>query len=120
MEDEEKGIKLKLEVKEEGRIAFLDVELNRGKKNEKIRTKWYQKEENAGIFCNWRSDVDKGTKRNLVKNIEKKIRKLTTEEKEREKLEERLWSQLGRNGYGKKKEEGRRKEDGKGDEKGQR
>ena len=39
MENEKKGIKLNLEVKEEGRIAFLDVELKSGRKNEKIRTK---------------------------------------------------------------------------------
>ena len=36
MENEKKGIKLNLE---EGRIAFLDVELKSGRKNEKIRTK---------------------------------------------------------------------------------
>ena len=56
------------------------------KKNKKIRTKWFQKKENAGIFCNWRSDVDEGTKRNLVKNLENKVKKLTTEEKVKKKL----------------------------------
>ena len=45
MEDEKEEMKLKLEVEEAGRITFLDVELNRGKKNEKTSTKWYQKEE---------------------------------------------------------------------------
>ena len=42
MEDGKKGIKLKFEVEEKGRIAFLDVELRRGRTNERIRTKWFQ------------------------------------------------------------------------------
>ena len=42
-----------------------------------------------------------GTKSNLVTSMENKIKKLRTEKKERERLEERLWSQIIRNGYGK-------------------
>ena len=36
-----KEIKLKFEVEEKGRIAFLDVKLRRGRKNEMIRTNWF-------------------------------------------------------------------------------
>ena len=66
-EDRKKGIKLKLEVDEKGKIAFLDVELKRGRKNE-IMPNWFRKKENAGIFCNWRSTVEESTKRNIAKN----------------------------------------------------
>ena len=52
MEDEEKGIKLKLEIGKEGNITFLDLKLERGIVNGKIKTKWHQKEGNTGIFCN--------------------------------------------------------------------
>ena len=43
MEDIEKGIKFKLEVKEKGKINFLDTEIRKGKKNEKIRKRWFRK-----------------------------------------------------------------------------
>ena len=46
------------------------------------------KEGNAGIFCNKRSDVDEGTKKNLVPNMERKIER---------------WEQLKTNGYGVRK-----------------
>ena len=55
-------------------------------------------------------DVDDSTKKNVVKNLERKIRKLTTKEEDRVDLEESLWGQLKRNGYIKKKEERKRKE----------
>ena len=69
-----------------------------GKKDEKVRAKCYQKEENAGIFCDKGSKVDEGNKRNLLKSIERKIKRLTVEEKEGKGLEEGLWNQLVRNG----------------------
>ena len=53
--------------------------------------------------------MDEGTKRNLVRNLENKLKKLTTEEKNKDILEEHLWCQLGRNGY-RKKEEGKKNE----------
>ena len=82
MEDNKKGIKLKLEFKENSKITFLDVEITRGEKNnEKISTRWFRKKDDAGIMCNWRSDVDNSTKTNITKNLERKIEKLTTEEK---------------------------------------
>ena len=52
MEDKEKGIKLKLEIYKEGNITLLDLKLERGKVNRKIKTKQHQKEGNAGIFSN--------------------------------------------------------------------
>ena len=52
---------------------LLDVKLKRNKEDGKIQTEWYQKKENAGIYCNIRSDVDEVTNRNLVKNLENKI-----------------------------------------------
>ena len=86
MGDEEKGIKLKLEIEKEGDITFLDLKLERGKVDWKIKTKWHQKEENSAIFCNKRSDVDEGSKKNLVTNMERKIEKLRTEEENRKAL----------------------------------
>ena len=53
--------------------------------------------------------MDKSTKRNIVKNMERKIKKMTMEEENKVKLEERLWENLRKNGYRKQKE----KEDGK-------
>ena len=49
MEDEKKGIQLKLEVEKDKKITFLDIELERRRKDEGVRMKWYQKKENAGI-----------------------------------------------------------------------
>ena len=82
MKDEEIGIKLKLEIEKEGNITFLILKLERGKVNGKTKTKWHQKEGNAGISCDKRSDMDEGTKKNLVTNMERKIERLTTEEED--------------------------------------
>jgi hypothetical protein len=71
MEDNKKGIKLKLEFEEYSKITFLDVEITRGKHNERISTRWFRKKEDAGIMCNWRSGVkhqDKYNKESTVKN----------------------------------------------------
>ena len=81
MEDREKGIKLKLEVEEERKINFLDIEIERGNKDERITTRWFRKKENAGIYCNWRSDVNKSTKNNIVNNLERKIENLLRKRK---------------------------------------
>ena len=43
IEDREKGIKLKLEEEEKGKIIFMDVEIERGNKNERIRTRCFRK-----------------------------------------------------------------------------
>ena len=99
MEDKEKGIKLELEIEEKGKITFLDVKLKRNKEDGKIQTGQYQKKENAGIYCNIRSDVDEGTKRNLVKNLKNKVGRLTTQENKEKLLKEQLWTQLNKNGY---------------------
>ena len=56
--------------------------MKRGKREERISTKWFRKKEDSGIMCNWWSDVDRSIKRNIVHNLEKKIEKLT-EERER-------------------------------------
>jgi hypothetical protein len=109
MEDSRKGIKLKLEVEEKRKIVFLDVEIKRGGREERISTKWFRKKEDSGIMCNWRSDVD-STKRNIVNNLEKKIEKLTTEEGEKKRLKESMWGILRRNGYKKEREEEKKKE----------
>ena len=61
----------------------------------KIKTKWHQKEGNAGIFCNKRS-----AKKNLVTNMERKIKRSTSEEEDRKVLKGKLWEQLNMNGYG--------------------
>ena len=53
--------------------------------------------------------MDESTKRNIVKNLERKIGRYTTIEEDRVSLEQRLWRQLRRNGYRKKKE-GRKEE----------
>ena len=102
-------------MEEEGNITFLNLKLERGKVDGKIKPKWHQKEEYAGIFCNKRSDVDEGTKNNLVTNMERKIERLTTEEEDRKTLKEQLWEQLKTNGYrvrGKGKRRGVNKEKG--------
>jgi hypothetical protein len=65
-------IKLKLEIEEKGEIAFLEVKIKRNEEERKVQTEWHQKNEHAGIYCNIKSDVDEGTKRNLVKNLEKR------------------------------------------------
>ena len=70
--------------------------------------KWYQKKKNAGIYCNWRSDVDKSTKRNIVRNIERKIKKITTEQDDKVKAEECLWRNRRKNRYKKQREEGKK------------
>ena len=48
-EDRKKGIKL-VGCGGKGQIAFLDVELKRGRKDEIILTKWFRKKESAGIL----------------------------------------------------------------------
>ena len=58
--------------------VFLDVEIQREGRNERISTRWFWKKEDAGIMCNWRSDVDGSKKRNIVKNLKRKIGKVTT------------------------------------------
>ena len=55
---------------------FLDVEIKRGRRRERITTRWVRKEQDSGIMCNWRSDVDMSTKRNIMNKVEKKIEKL--------------------------------------------
>ena len=52
MEDNKKVIKLKLEIEENMKIVFLDVEIKRGRGNERISTRWHRKKEDAGIMCN--------------------------------------------------------------------
>ena len=99
LEDVDKGINLKLEVDEKEKINFLDIEIKRGKNNEKITTRWFRKKENAGIYCNWRSDVDESTKNNIVINLENKIGKFTTKEEDRICLRKSLWEHLKKNGY---------------------
>ena len=84
-------MKLKFGVEEKRKIVFLDVEIKRGEREERISTKWFRKKEDSGIMCNWRSDVDRSTKRNIMNNLEKKIEKLTTEEGEKKRLKESMW-----------------------------
>ena len=43
MEDREKGIKLKLEIEEKGKITFLEVKIKRNEEDGKIQTEWHQK-----------------------------------------------------------------------------
>ena len=45
-----------------------------------------------------------------MKNLEKKIEKLTTEEEGKKRLKESMWGIMRRNGYRKKNEERNRKE----------
>ena len=85
------------------------MEIKRGEREERISTKWFRKKEDSGIMCNWRSDVDRSIKRNVVNNLEKKIQKLTTEEGKKERLKESMWGILRRNGYKKKREKKRKK-----------
>ena len=59
--------------------------------------------ESAEIYSNRRSDVDEGNKRNVIKNLQTEIEKLTTREEQREALKEKLWAQLEKNCYKKKK-----------------
>ena len=56
-------------------------------------------------MCNWRSDVDNSTKTNITKNLERKIEKLTTEEKDKKELKECMWEIMKNNGYQKKHKE---------------
>ena len=66
------------------------MEIKRGKREERTSTKWFRKKEDSGIMCNWRSDVDRSTKRNIVNNLEEKIEKLT-EEREKKRLKKSMW-----------------------------
>ena len=59
--------------------------------------------ESAEIYCNRRSDIDEGNKRNVIKNLETKIENLTTREEHRRALKEKLFAQLDKNGYKKKR-----------------
>ena len=59
--------------------------------------------ESAKIYCNRRSDIDEGNKRNVIKNLPSKIEKLTSREEQREALKEKLWAQLEKNCCKKKK-----------------
>ena len=88
----------------------MDVEIHRGERDERISTRWFRNKADAGIMCIWRSDVDRSTKRNRVKNLEKKNRKVKTEEEEKKRLKESMWGIMRRNGYRKKNKEGKRKE----------
>ena len=99
LEDKSKGIKLKLEVEKENKITFLDIKLAKNEESGKLETEWHQKEESAEIYCNRRSDVDESNKRNVIKNLETKIEKLTTKEEQRKALKEKLRAQLENNGY---------------------
>ena len=108
MEDEEKGIKLKLGVEEEGSITFLDVKLERGKKNGKVKTEWYQNEGNAGIFCNRRSYIDESTKWNSYEHW-KKDREINDRRGGEKIIEITTRLQLKMNGNGKKEERRLRK-----------
>ena len=58
-----------------------------------------EKRECKNVYCNIRSNVAEGTKRNLVKNLEKEIGRLTTQENKEKLLKEKLWTQLNKNGY---------------------
>ena len=48
MEDSRKGIKLKLEVEEKREMVFLDVEIKRGEREERISTKWFRRKKIQG------------------------------------------------------------------------
>ena len=69
-----KVIQLELEKEEQETAVFLEVEIRKGKMAGGIKTKCYQKESNAGIYCNKTSEVNEGTKRNLIRNKEKEDR----------------------------------------------
>ena len=90
LEDKSKGIKLKLEVEKENKITFLDIKLMKNEESSEVETEWHQKEESAEIYCKRRSDVDEGNKRNVIKNLETKIEKLTIREEQREALRETM------------------------------
>ena len=53
-----------------------------------------RKKEDAGIMCNWRSEVDNSKKANITKNLERKI-----EGKYKKGLRECMWEILKNNGY---------------------
>lgn len=63
------------------------------------------KRKECGNNCNRMSDVDEGLKRNVIKYLVMKIEKLTTRKEQRDSLKRKLWAQLEKNGYTKKKEE---------------
>ena len=70
------------------------------------------------MFCNRTSVVEEGTKINLVKNLERKIERLTTGEEKEKLLKQTLWVQLEKNGHViKKKKKERRDEERKKKEK---
>ena len=72
-EDNQKGEKkVKLELEKDNSINFLDIKLVNIKVNGQIETEQHQKEKRAEIYCNRRSDVDEGTKRNVIKNLERR------------------------------------------------
>lgn len=112
LEDEEKGISLEMELEEEGRINYLDMTIE--KKGGEMKTRWFQKECAAEVYCHKRSDVDKSTKRNFITNMVRRINMLEEEEEGRRKSVENFYEQLEKNGYNRKeiKEEEKRGEGG--------
>ena len=54
--------------------------------------------------------MDDSTKKNIVRNLERKIGKLTTEEEEKKKLKESIWGIMEKNRYKKKRKERKEKE----------
>ena len=91
-----------MEIQKDNSINFLDIKLVK-KSKQTNRNKMASKgRECRNIYCNRRSDVDKDTKRNVIKNLERRVEKL---EKQREELKVKLWKQLKKNGYMEKKEE---------------
>jgi hypothetical protein len=109
LEDVEKGIQIDTEVEECNKINYLDLKIERTREG-KYETSWYQKECAAGIYCHRRSDVDDSSKKNFIKNMEKKIERINTNEKQKRKDIERFWNQLRQNGYGDEDTRRRKKE----------
>ena len=85
-----KGIQLELEMEKERQIRFLDVEFIRKAQDQCVNTRWYQKECNAGMCCNRRIDMDEGTKKNLIHNMERKVERLTSAVEQKEELKEKI------------------------------
>jgi len=101
IEDREKGIELELEVEKDDTIVFLDMRIK--KKEGKIYTEWYQKSCASGNYCHARSDVDYSTKRNFIRNMEERIRQVSSEKEKAEEGITVFHEQLRRNGYDKRR-----------------
>ena len=98
LNDNGKGVFLESEMEENKVLNFLDIRIEKTKDGRYV-TSWFQKKCAAEIFCHKRSDADEVTKENFIRNMEKRIEEINTEEDQKKRDVERFWEQVKENGY---------------------